>query len=380
MQALPNTEDGKIYIFLGIATAATTVELWQNHPVYYYKDGAVRLWTNAYQASLADVAYSGSYNDLTDLPDIPDPSDFNQVTYTATTTSGNPIGILTIDGVDHNLYSQPYTASGALSMSSRNITHSTSGANTSAGETASKDLDFNQTRTFSVLRAVVDNYGHTTTLSSYPVTIPSASAAATYTTGIQLGSITLNGDETVYYAPPYPTASDLGLSQALKFIGFATSQMEDGQTSAPTISGITGYTPVAGDVVIDENSHYEYVYTTTNTWELLGGDSSYAVSGVDYDVTNTGTNAPSVVTISPVTTSIYSMTSTGSVANGDEALFTMSISGEKLTFYFEPNTPTQVTLPGRSSAINAWTGYNTGINNTYAAAQTFAPTTKVITI
>ncbi len=361
MQTLPNTEDGKIYIFLGIATAATTVELWQNHPVYYYKDGAIRLWTNAYQASLADVAYSGSYNDLTDKPEIPDSSVFSKVAYTATTTSGNPIGILTIDGVDKPLYSQPYTASGAHYMSRGKITHSTSGANTSAGDTASKELDFDEVRTFSVLRAVVDNYGHTTTLTSYPITIPSASASASYTTGIQLGSITLNGDETKFYAPPYPTASDLGLSQALKFVGFATSQMEDGQTTTPTISGITSYTPATGDVVIDQNSHYEYVYTTMtqtggtvyNQWELLGGDSSYVVSGADYDVTNTGTNAPSAVTISPVTTSIYSMTSTGTVANGDEALFTMSISGEKLTFYFEPNTPTQVTLPGRSSAINA---------------------------
>lgn len=52
VQALPSTEDGKIYIFLGIAYSATNVELVQNHPVYYYKDGAIRLWINAPTASV----------------------------------------------------------------------------------------------------------------------------------------------------------------------------------------------------------------------------------------------------------------------------------------------------------------------------------------
>ena len=47
VQALPSTEDGKIYIFLGIASAATTVEVTLEHPIYYYKGGKIRLWTNA---------------------------------------------------------------------------------------------------------------------------------------------------------------------------------------------------------------------------------------------------------------------------------------------------------------------------------------------
>lgn len=210
--------------------------------------------------------------------------------------------------------------------------------------------------------------------------IPTASAVATYTTGTNIGRITLNGTDTEYYIPAYPTASTLGLSSALKFIGFATSAMSDGDTTTPTVSGLSGYTPAIGDVVIDSSSHYEYVYTSASKWEKLGGDGSYVVSGVDYDVTNTGENAPSAVTISAQTTSIYSMTSTGSVEPGAEAVFTMTVSNEKLTFTFEPNTPTTVSLPGRSTAINAWTGYNTGVNNTYAAAQTFSPTTKTITI
>lgn len=47
VQDLPTTEDGKIYIWLGVAYSTTAMELTIYHPVYYYKDGAIREWTNA---------------------------------------------------------------------------------------------------------------------------------------------------------------------------------------------------------------------------------------------------------------------------------------------------------------------------------------------
>ena len=59
------------------------------------------------------------------------------------------------------------------------------------------------------------------------------------------------------------TISGLGLNGVFQFIGFATSAMEDGQTTTPTVSGVSSYTPAVGDVVIDSNSHFEYVYTST---------------------------------------------------------------------------------------------------------------------
>lgn len=46
-QALPATDDGKIYIYLGIAVSGTTVEMTMKHPIYCYKNGAVRQWTNS---------------------------------------------------------------------------------------------------------------------------------------------------------------------------------------------------------------------------------------------------------------------------------------------------------------------------------------------
>lgn len=44
VQTLPSSEDNKVYIFLGIAVDATTMELHYHHPIYYYYNGAVRHW------------------------------------------------------------------------------------------------------------------------------------------------------------------------------------------------------------------------------------------------------------------------------------------------------------------------------------------------
>ena len=47
VQDLPTTEDGKIYIHLGVAWSETQIELLLHHPVFWYKDGMIRPYTNA---------------------------------------------------------------------------------------------------------------------------------------------------------------------------------------------------------------------------------------------------------------------------------------------------------------------------------------------
>ena len=44
-QTLPSSEDGKIYIFLGIAYNATNMELCVEHPVFYHDGTGLRIWT-----------------------------------------------------------------------------------------------------------------------------------------------------------------------------------------------------------------------------------------------------------------------------------------------------------------------------------------------
>lgn len=69
VQALPNSDDGKIYIFLGVAYDATHIELYINHPVYHYKNGHVRLWTNAVPQTPAELGAIA-------LPSSPSVGDF----------------------------------------------------------------------------------------------------------------------------------------------------------------------------------------------------------------------------------------------------------------------------------------------------------------
>ena len=69
------------------------------------------------------------------------------------------------------------------------------------------------------------------------------------------------------------SASDLGLSNAMHFIGAATVAITDGSTTDPVISGYSS--KKAGDVIIDKDSSYEYVWTAAGKWERLGPDGSY---------------------------------------------------------------------------------------------------------
>lgn len=63
-QALPSTDDGFIYIFLGRAYSATAMELTVEHPVFYNDGTGIRAWTGK-------KPFSGSYADLTNKPSIP---------------------------------------------------------------------------------------------------------------------------------------------------------------------------------------------------------------------------------------------------------------------------------------------------------------------
>ena len=53
-QTLPTTENGNIYIYLGQAYDATHVFLLNNHPIYWYKDGQIRLYTNSSASIIVD--------------------------------------------------------------------------------------------------------------------------------------------------------------------------------------------------------------------------------------------------------------------------------------------------------------------------------------
>lgn len=61
VQALPTSKDGKIYIYLGLATSATAVELQVWHPVYWHDGTGIRIWTGAEPSNVTvDSSLSGT--------------------------------------------------------------------------------------------------------------------------------------------------------------------------------------------------------------------------------------------------------------------------------------------------------------------------------
>ena len=80
VQALPSTNDGKIYIYLGMAYSATNIELVDWHPVYWHDGTGIRLWTGA-------EGGGGS-----------------TVTVTPILTSGTQTATISVDGTSTTLY------------------------------------------------------------------------------------------------------------------------------------------------------------------------------------------------------------------------------------------------------------------------------------
>lgn len=86
---------------------------------------------------------------------------------------------------------------------------------------------------------------------------------------LKVGSRTYDGSAGITI-----TAADLGLSQALKFVGSTNDIMKDGQKNTPT--GISE--PSIGDVVLS-NGNGEFVWLGEN-WEALGSENSYVLKTV----------------------------------------------------------------------------------------------------
>ena len=86
---------------------------------------------------------------------------------------------------------------------------------------------------------------------------------------LTIGDKVFNGSNPVTI-----TAANLGLSQALKFVGSTNDIMKDGQKNTPT--GISQ--PSIGDVVLS-NGNGEFVWLGEN-WEALGSENSYALKTV----------------------------------------------------------------------------------------------------
>lgn len=126
------------------------------------------------------------------------------------------------------------------------------------------------------------------------------------------------------------------------------------QKSDITDLGIPGINTVT-TVTITGNGNAVTSVTASNGALTVTKDSTFLTGG---------SNAASAVTITPITTDVYSMTSAGNVILPTLTFAMDTTDTKKLKITFEQGS---VTLPGRSSVIKAWTGYIAAT----AAAQAF---------
>ena len=122
---------------------------------------------------------------------------------------------------------------------------------------------------------------------------------------------------------------------------------------------------------------------------FTSGSLTMAIDGTDgkkLNITFTApTHAADSFTAASLASGFYTAGTAASFTQGSDSFTAASYGTDSFTaakfnsgFYTAgtANIPTAVTLPGRSSKIEAWTGYNTGVSNTYAAAQTFTGATS----
>lgn len=259
VQDLPSTEDGKIYIFLGVAYTTANIELLQNHPVYYYKDGQIRLWTNAAAtggggptvvqttgqsttdvmsqkavtdelalkadaSSLATVATSGSYNDLSNKPTIPAAqvnSDWSANSGVAQILNKPTLATVATSGSYNDLLNKPTipTVNNAtLTIQKNGATVNTFTANASSNVTANITVP---TKTSDLTNDGADN-------------------TSTYVEADELATVATTGDYSdLSGTPTIPTVNDatLTIKQNTTTLGTFTANASTGTTvtiSTPT--------------------------------------------------------------------------------------------------------------------------------------------------
>lgn len=157
--------------------------------------------------------------------------------------------------------------------------HATKGPSTTASTTKGATSDVTVTagagaKTIKVPKVTVDKYGHTTGLSeqTLSITVPATPTALKNPNKLTVGSKTYDGSSAVTIS-----AADLGVDNALHFIGTSTTAISDNATTTSiTVNGST-HTAVAGDVVLYNNN--EYVFDGSK-WHELGDGSSHALKSV----------------------------------------------------------------------------------------------------
>lgn len=111
-QTLPTTDDGLVYIMLGVARSTYQINMWLNKPIYWYKGGAIREYING----VADLKVNGTsvvnagVADITSIPagivsgTVASATTANTATTATSATTATKLGSSTVGSASKPVY------------------------------------------------------------------------------------------------------------------------------------------------------------------------------------------------------------------------------------------------------------------------------------
>lgn len=230
VQALPSTNDGKIYIFLGMAYSDTNIELVDWHPVYYYDGIALRLWTGkaetTYTAATAAppaIASSSVTGSSTNYAR-------QDHTHSIAVTTGDSNGQIKVAGINASvkgLGSAAYTASTAYLPSSTVIPTATSQLTNDSGFITDADIP--------------EGAAKYTNTPEYISTVSAAGDSNAFSPGNHVHAITKNTITSVLGSMP-TAATGITVSD------HSTTTITGVQSSTTSVTGVQATTTTASKI------------------------------------------------------------------------------------------------------------------------------------
>lgn len=219
---------------------------------------------------IASVTTTGTGNVITDLS-------YDESTQILTATKGATYSnthTITATATDDDVV--VLTGTNGSNKVTYDAKHAKKGPSTTASTTKGATADVTVTagagaKTIKVPKVTVDTYGHTTGLTeqTLSITIPATPTALKNPNALTVGSKTYDGSSAVSI-----TASDLGLSAAMKFIGTSDVSIEDGDVTNPITIGGVSTTVSNGNVAI--YGAKEFIWNGS-AWEEFGNEGNYKV-------------------------------------------------------------------------------------------------------
>ena len=363
---------------LTIDSAAATTTSGKVYPVAVDKSGYLAVnvpWKNDNTTQFTITA-SASDDDVVVLSGT---NGTNATTYTAShaKTFGNTTA--------------PYTAK----YTSGNSTTSISGYGSSA--------------TIKIPQITVDEYGHvragadesvTITMPSAQ-TIPTLSGGSAAETGKYVSGVTVSGHAVTVTKGNLPTipsslknpnalsfgsksydgssaqtitAADLGLGQAMRYIGKTSTSLSESTTSNTITIDSKSVTAQQGDVVIDKDSKKEYIWNGSS-WEELGNEGNYKVKQTAVSSPSaSGSTTAFIDTISQDTNGVITITKKNLAAATNSVIGGLKLYNAAKTTSITPNSASttsnryyavELDKDGKAFVNVPWT--DTDTNTTYSA-------------